>query len=246
VTTAQHKEKLKQKLLKQLFGLVQYSMAQQDVRYYLNGLLLVFEGDQLRVIATDGHRLGYASLAQKQKKPHQEVILPRKAVLELSRLLENSDDEVSIEIAQNQVVFSFSNIWLTTKVIDGKFPDYTRVIPSNYQKHIVVSRQLLQQALQRIAILANEKFRGVRWVLSEGNLRIVCTNNEQEEAQEELDVDYKGDTLDIGFNISYLLDVLNYLDCDQVDCAFGDASSSALFTIPGSSDFKYVVMPMRI
>ena len=246
VTAAQHKEKITQKNLKQLFGLVQYSMAQQDVRYYLNGLLLVIEGDQLKVIATDGHRLGYASLTQKQKKTHQEVILPRKAVMEISRLLENSDDEASIEVSQNQVVFTFSNICVTTKVIDGKFPDYVRVIPTNYQKHIVISRELLQQALQRIAILANEKFRGVRWVLTDGNLRIVCTNNEQEEAQEELDVDYKGDPLDIGFNISYLLDVLNYLDCDLVDCAFGDANSSALFTIPGSSDFKYVVMPMRI
>ena len=246
VTTAQHKEKISQKDLKQLFGSVQYSMAQQDVRYYLNGLLLVIDEEQIKVIATDGHRLGYASIAQKHKKPHQEVILPRKAVMEISRLLENTDNDVAIEVTPNQVIFSFSNIDLTTKVIDGKFPDYTRVIPSNYQKHIVISRQPLQQALQRIAILANEKFRGVRWVLTEGNLRIVCTNNEQEEAEEELEVDYKGEPLDIGFNISYLLDVLNYLDCEKVDCAFGDANSSALITIPGNSDFKYVVMPMRI
>jgi DNA polymerase III subunit beta len=242
----QHKEKLPQKQLKQLFSLVQYAMAQQDVRYYLNGLLLVIEGQQLKVIATDGHRLGYASLTQKQKNTHLEVILPRKAVMEVSRLLDNTEEEVIIELTQNQAMFSFSNVVLTTKVIDGKFPDYTRVIPSNYQKHILVSRTVLQQALQRIAILANEKFRGVRWVLTEGNLRIVCTNNEQEEAQEELEVDYKGEPLDIGFNISYLLDVLDNLDCEQVDCAFGDANNSALITMPGSNEFKYVVMPMRI
>jgi DNA polymerase-3 subunit beta len=131
-------------------------------------------------------------------------------------------------------------------VVDGKFPDYTRVIPSNYQKHILISRQVLLQALQRIAILANEKFRGVRWILTDKNLRIVCTNNEQEEAQEELEVDYKGEPLDIGFNISYLLDVLSNLDSEQVDCAFGDANSSALITIPGNNEFKYVIMPMRI
>jgi len=244
--SAQHKEKIPQKQLKRLFSLVQYAMAQQDVRYYLNGLLLVIEGDQIKVIATDGHRLGYASIKQKQKTTHQEVILPRKAVIEICRLLDDVDEEVIINVSPNQVIFSFSNIDLTTKVIDGKFPDYTRVIPSSHQKQIRISREILQQALQRIAILANEKFRGVRWVLTDGNLRIVCTNNEQEEAQEELDVDYKGEPLDIGFNISYLLDVLNNLDCDQVECAFGDANSSALITIPGSSEFKYVVMPMRI
>ncbi len=244
--SAQHKEKIPQKQLKRLFSLVQYAMAQQDVRYYLNGLLLVIEGDQIKVIATDGHRLGYASIKQKQKTTPQEVILPRKAVIEICRLLDDVDEEVIINVSPNQVIFSFSNIELTTKVIDGKFPDYTRVIPSSHQKQIRISREILQQALQRIAILANEKFRGVRWVLTEGNLRIVCTNNEQEEAQEELDVDYKGEPLDIGFNISYLLDVLNNLNCDQVECAFGDANSSALITIPGSGEFKYVVMPMRI
>ncbi|HMK13709.1 MAG TPA: DNA polymerase III subunit beta [Burkholderiales bacterium] len=244
--SAQHKEKIPQKQLKRLFGLVQYAMAQQDVRYYLNGLLLVIEGDQIKVIATDGHRLGYASIKQKQKTTHQEVILPRKAVIEICRLLDDVDEEVIINVSPNQVIFTFSNIDLTTKVIDGKFPDYTRVIPSSHQKQIRISREILQQALQRIAILANEKFRGVRWVLTGGNLRLVCTNNEQEEAQEELDVDYKGETLDIGFNISYLLDVLNNLNCDQIECAFGDANSSALITIPGSGEFKYVVMPMRI
>jgi len=246
LSTVLHKETISQKELKRLLCLVQYAMAQQDVRYYLNGLLLVVEGDQIKVIATDGHRLGYASTKQKQKKEHQEVILPRKAVIEVGRLLDDTEEEVTLEVTQNQVRFSFSNIDLITKVVDGKFPDYTRVIPSNYQKHILISRQALLQALQRIAILANEKFRGVRWILTDKNLRIVCTNNEQEEAQEEMEVDYKGEPLDIGFNISYLLDVLSNLDSEQVDCAFGDANSSALITIPGNSEFKYVIMPMRI
>ena len=131
-------------------------------------------------------------------------------------------------------------------IIDGKFPDYTRVIPTNYQKHIAVNRVLLLQALQRAAILSNEKFRGVRWMLMENGLRISCTNNEQEEAQEELEVDYQGDALDVGFNITYLLDVLNNVDAERIDCAFGDANSSMLVTLPERADYRYVVMPMRI
>ncbi|MGH8751141.1 MAG: DNA polymerase III subunit beta [Burkholderiales bacterium] len=243
---AQYREKMTQKELKHLFSLVQYAMAQQDIRYYLNGMLMVIEEDRLKVVATDGHRLGFASQKQKQKKTQQEVILPRKAVMEVGRLLADNDEEVDIELALNQAKFSFSNIEIVTKVVDGKFPDYARVIPVNSPKKLQISRARLQQALQRIAILANEKFRGVRWVLTDKSLRIICTNNEQEEAQEELEVDYTGEALDIGFNISYLLDVLNNLDCAEVCCAFGDASSSALITIPGNEDFKYVVMPMRI
>ena len=241
----QYQEKMHQKDLKRLLGLVQYAMAQQDIRYYLNGLLMVIEEGKLKVVATDGHRLGYASLKQKQKT-RLEVILPRKAVTEAGRLLADTEDEVNIELAPNQARISFSNIELVTKVIDGKFPDYTRVIPTGNQKHFQIPRAVLQQALQRMAILANEKFRGVRWVLTDKSLRIICTNNEQEEAQEELEVNYKGDALDIGFNISYLLDVLNNLDCEDISCSFGDANSSALITIPGNEDFKYVVMPMRI
>ena len=133
-----------------------------------------------------------------------------------------------------------------TKVIDGKFPDYTRVIPSNYEKPITLGRTALLHSLQRAAILSNEKFRGVRWVLTANSLRISCTNNEQEEAQEELDITYAGEPLDIGFNITYLLDVLNNVECDQIECAFGDANSSMLVTLPGKSDYRYVVMPMRI
>ena len=235
-----------QKALRQLLLLVQFAMAQQDIRYYLNGMLLVLEGEVMRVVATDGHRLSYASGAIAKQDEKREVILPRKAVLELSRLLTDSDETVDIELYANQVKFRFDAIELTTKIIDGKFPDYTRVIPTNYQKHIAVHRMLLLQALQRAAILSNEKFRGVRWMLTEGSLRISCTNNEQEEAQEELEVEYAGDALDVGFNITYLLDVLNNVASERVDCAFGDANSSMLITLPERSDYRYVVMPMRI
>lgn len=237
-----------QKLLKSLLGLVQYAMAQQDIRYYLNGLLMVIEEGQLKLVATDGHRLAFASREAGSNKnlARQEVILPRKTIIELSKLLEDNDDPVSIELSAAQAKFAFGNVVLISKLVDGKFPDYGRVIPQNQTKKLKLDRVALLQALQRAAILTNEKFRGVRWVLGDGSLKISCNNTEQEEAQEELDVPYKGETLDIGFNVSYLVDVLNNLDCTEVECGLGDANSSALFTVPGRTDFKYVVMPMRI
>jgi len=238
--------RLPQKVLRQQLLLVQYGMAQQDIRYYLNGLLLVVEDRQLTMVATDGHRLAYAAAKLPQPVTRSEVIIPRKAVLELAKLLADGDDEVEIQILPNQVQFRFSGVELVSKVVDGKFPDFTRVIPTNYKKHFVLDRLLLQQALQRAAILSNEKFRGVRWVIGATSLRIVCTNAEQEEAEEELEIDYNGDALDIGFNITYLLDVLNNLDVKDVDCAVGDANSSMLMSVPGNKEFKYVVMPMRI
>jgi len=236
-----------QKLLRSLIGLVQYSMAQQDIRYYLNGLLMVVESGYLHLVATDGHRLAFARNELDVKDlPRQEVILPRKTILELSKLLADSDDPISIEVSGTQVRFAFGEVLLISKLIDGKFPDYARVIPQNQQKSLRLNRVGLLHSLQRAAILTSDKFRGVRWVLSDGILRIICSNTEQEEAQEEIDVDYKGDSLDIGFNVGYLLDVLNNLDVEEVLCGLGDANSSALITIPGQEDFKYVVMPMRI
>ena len=209
-------------------------------------MLLVLDGEQMRVVATDGHRLSYASGTIAKQDEKREVILPRKAVLELARLLTDADGTVEVELYASQVRFRFGGIELTTKIIDGKFPDYNRVIPQNYQKQIDISRVLLLQALQRAAILSNEKFRGVRWMLAGNGLRISCTNNEQEEAQEELEVEYAGEPLDVGFNITYLLDVLNNVSSERIQCAFGDASSSMLVTLPDRGDYRYVVMPMRI
>jgi DNA polymerase-3 subunit beta len=235
-----------QKQLKGILQLVQYAMAQQDIRYYLNGLLVVVDKDQITMVATDGHRLAYASGKLDGTYERMEVIVPRKAVLELFKLLSDTDDPIQIQLSASQTRFAFNGIELVSKVIDGKFPDYTRVIPSNYKKHVSLSRLLLLQSLQRAAILSNEKFRGVRWVLTANSLKIVCTNAEQEEAEEELEVDYGAEPLDIGFNITYLLDVLNNVAVESVDCALGDANSSMLITVPGEKSFKYVVMPMRI
>ena len=232
--------------LKALLALVQYAMAQQDIRYYLNGLLMVVDGSQLKVVATDGHRLAFASRQLESDLGMQEVILPRKTILELAKLLSDGDAPVEIRLAANQARFAFDGVLLVSKLVDGKFPDYTRVIPQNHPKLLKIGRIVLQQSLSRAAILTSDKFRGVRWMLSPGSLKISSTNTEQEEAQEELDVDYAGDTLDIGFNVGYLLDVLANVDTDEIECALGDASSSALITVPGRPDFKYVVMPMRI
>ena len=237
---------LPQKSLRALFRLVEFSMAQQDIRYYLNGMLLVIDRGSLQAVATDGHRLSWASLPVDGDFTRQEVILPRKTVLELGKLLTDSDDPVSIDVLASQVRFRFANVELVSKVVDGKFPDYNRVIPVGHTKSITLDRNVALAALQRAAILANEKFRGVRLVLGPGHLKIICSNAEQEEAEEELEVAYQGEALDIGFNITYLLGVLQNVDSAEVAFAFGDANSSALVTMPGRDDFKYVVMPMRI
>jgi DNA polymerase III subunit beta len=239
-----------QKQFRQLLAQTQFSMAAQDVRYYLNGLLLMVDGAELRAVATDGHRLAYASMALEapleNEPPRQELILPRKTVLELNRLLTDSDEPLSIELAPNQIRFQFGHINLVSKLIDGKFPDYERVIPATLKNVVSLNRAALLQSMVRAAILTNEKFRGVRLVLAAGSLKIMAANAEQEEAQEEIEVEYNGDALDVGFNVGYLLDVLNNTSVETVEWGFNDANSSALLTIPGNDRFKYVVMPMRI
>ena len=236
---------IKQGQLKKLIGLVQYAMAQQDIRYYLNGVLLLIEEDQIRLIATDGHRLAYVSAKLETSYNKHEVILSRKTVNELSKLLTDNEENTVLEIAEKQIRITFSNILLTSKIIDGKFPDYERVIPK-YTNHLLLNRLNILQALQRAAILSNEKFRGVRFVLTEKSLRIISSNSEQEEAQEEIENDYHGPALDIGFNVNYLLDGLNSTSSESVTFSFGDPNSSILITVAGDNDYKYVVMPMRI
>lgn len=239
------KVQVPQNQVKKLLGMVQYAMAQQDIRYYLNGVLLVIDGEYLKLIATDGHRLAFTSMKLEKKHPKREIILPRKTINELIKLLADTEDPITFELADNQVRVTFSDIVLISKVIDGKFPDYDRVVP-NYSNHLTLDRLLILQALQRAAILSNEKFRGVRFVLTEKNLRIISSNSEQEEAQEDMETDYHGEALDIGFNVNYLLDGLNNAMSQTITFSFGDPNSSILITVPGNDDFKYVVMPMRI
>ena len=235
-----------QKALKDLLNQVAFAMAVHDIRYYLNGILFVAEGSQLSIVATDGHRLAFVSATLDMEVPKQEVILPRKTVIELQRLLSDADGAIEMQFASNQAKFLFSGMEFVTKLVEGKFPDYNRVIPRNHKNHITMGRAAFLASLQRTAILTSDKFKGVRLNIDPGVLQILSNNAEQEEAVDEIDIDYTGDCIEIGFNVTYLIDVLSNMDQDMVTLELSDGNSSALFTIPDNPTFKYVVMPMRI
>lgn len=235
-----------QKVLKSLLGQVSFAMAVQDIRYYLNGILFVAEGTTLSLVATDGHRLAFASAQLDVEVPKQEVILPRKTVLELQRLLSDADGAIEMQFANNQAKFSFGGMEFVTKLVEGKFPDYNRVIPKNHHNSVTLGRAPLLASLQRTAIMTSDKFKGVRLNIEPGLLRVASNNAEQEEAVDELDIDYGGDTIEIGFNVGYLIDALANMGQDMVKIDLADGNSSALMTIPDNDKFKYVVMPMRI
>ena len=235
-----------QKVLRDLVNQVHFAMAVHDIRYYLNGILFIAEGRQLTLVATDGHRLALAQATLDNEVPKQEVILPRKTVLELQRLLRDEDTPIEMRFAANQAKFAFSGMEFVTKLVEGKFPDYNRVIPKNHKNAVVMGRAPLLASLQRAAILTSEKFKGVRINIEPGSLRIASSNAEQEEAKEELEIDYNGDAIEIGFNVTYLMDALANMDCEMVKLELQDTAASALFTVPDQPGFKYVVMPMRI
>ena len=235
-----------QKTLKALLSQVSFAMAVHDIRYYLNGILFVAEGKQLSLVATDGHRLAFSSATLDVEVPRQEVILPRKTVLEMQRLLSDKEGAIEMQFAGNQAKFSFEGMDFVTKLVEGKFPDYNRVIPKNHKNIITLGRTTLLASLQRTAILTSEKFKGVRLNIEPGTLRVASNNAEQEEAVDELDIDYAGDAIEIGFNVTYLIDALTNMAQDMVKIELADSNSSALLTIPDDAAFKYVVMPMRI
>jgi DNA polymerase III subunit beta len=246
VTGSSTNIQISQIALKKLLKQVEFAMAQQDIRYYLNGLLLEVNENKLNIVGTDGHRLSFTSTTLNQSHDKTDVIIPRKTVVELIKLLNDSEEEVSIEFNSGQVNFTFSEIQLISKVIDGKFPDYHRVIPTGHQNMFSVNRLAVLTAMQRASILSNEKYRGIRMVLSNNNLKLISTNTEQEEAEEELEINYAQDGLDIGFNVTYLIDVLNNVSDETINFSFADANSSCLITVPNDDNYKYVVMPMRI
>jgi len=235
-----------QHTLRALVNQVHFAMAVHDIRYYLNGILFIAEGKQLTLVATDGHRLALAQATLDNDVPKQEVILPRKTVLELQRLLKDEDTPIEMRFAANQAKFSFSGMEFVTKLVEGKFPDYNRVIPKNHKNAVVMGRAPLLASLQRAAILTSEKFKGVRINIEPGTLRIASSNAEQEEAKEELEIDYNGDAIEIGFNVTYLMDALANMGSEMIKLELQDTAASALFTVPDQPGFKYVVMPMRI
>ena len=238
---------LQQSVFKELLEKTAFSMAQQDVRYYLNGLLLEISEKQIRAVATDGHRLALCDTETnvKTKEKHQ-IIVPRKGVMELIRLLDNEEKDVNIIITTNHIRVEFNELTFTSKLIDGKFPDYDRVIPEAEEHQVIAKREQLRQSLTRASILSNEKYRGVRISLEKDKLRALAHNPEQEEAEEELDVEYKGQELEIGFNVSYLLDALGIIKSEKVRITIKDPNSSCLLLPEVDENSKYVVMPMRL
>lgn len=237
---------LPQATLKRLIEATQFSMAHQDVRYYLNGMMFETEGEELRTVATDGHRLAVCSMQIGQALPSHSVIVPRKGVIELLRLLDGGDTPLQVQIGSSNIRAHVGDYIFTSKLVDGRFPDYRRVLPKNPDKALEAGCDLLKQAFARAAILSNEKFRGVRLYITENQLKITANNPEQEEAEEMLDVSYNGTELEIGFNVSYVLDVLNALKCENVRLLLTDSVSSVQIEDVASPAAAYVVMPMRL
>lgn len=238
---------LPRKDLRQLLTRTHFAMAQQDVRYYLNGMLLEISGDRLRAVATDGHRLALSDVSAAISLPEpSQIILPRKAVGELMRLLDDSDEPMQVRISEHHAQFVIEDMVLTSKLIDGRFPDYARVIPEKADKALYADRELFHQALVRVAILTNEQSRAVRVQLRADTMRLSTHNPEQEEAEEEFPVEYRQDEMEIGFNVAYLLDALNAIEDDRILMRFSDPNSSCLLRSQSSESCKYVVMPMRI
>ncbi|PIA69122.1 MULTISPECIES: DNA polymerase III subunit beta [Pseudomonas] len=238
---------LPQAKLRRLVERTSFAMAQQDVRYYLNGMLLEVQSGLLRAVATDGHRLAMCSMeAAIQQEGKHQVIVPRKGILELARLLTEQDAEVAIVLGQHHIRANTGEFTFTSKLVDGKFPDYERVLPRGGDKLVLADRQGLREAFSRTAILSNEKYRGIRLTLASGLLKIQANNPEQEEAEEEIVIDYSGSGLEIGFNVSYLLDVLGVMGTEQVRLILSDSNSSALLQEADNDDSAYVVMPMRL
>ena len=232
-------------IIKRLIESTSFAMAQQDVRYYLNGMLWELKDNNLRAVATDGHRMALSdSTCDVSVAETMTSILPRKGIIELSRLLDEAD--VRVAMGSNHIRVTGADYCFTSKLVDGAYPDYDRVLPKGGDKVVVGERSELKQAFGRAAILSNEKYRGVRIMLSEGAIRMVANNPEQEEAEEEVSVDYSGDDLEIGFNVSYLLDVLNVINGDQVRITLSNSNSSALVEDAEDSSAVYVVMPMRL
>lgn len=237
---------IKQKDLFDLLSQVQYSMAIQDIRFYLNGLLMQIDDNKLKLVSTDGNRLAYSSVDLKENVTNCELIIPRKSVLELLKMLNFPDAVVIIEFLDEQIRFKCNDTVIISKLIDGKFPDYNKVIPLDNNIIILLQRVELLNALERVNILANEKLRGVRFVIQSGLLRIICNNSEQEEAQEDIKIIYDGDFIEISYNISYIMEMLRSINSHEIQMSLGKNNSSTLFSIPENYDFKYIVMPMKI
>lgn len=239
---------IKEKVLREALKKTAFSMATQDIRYYLNGMLMQVDGQQLELVSTDGHRLGYTRTELESSDGNVKIIIPRKTVHELQKLLSDTDDTVIVEMNDNQVVFRFASLELITKVIEGKFPDYTKVIPVDNTIQLRFDAHRLQGALTGVSVLMSDKFKGVKVNLKENRMTLSSQNEKKEYSEEILEIDYTEEELDIGFNVNYILDFLNSMEqrSETVCMSLSDSNSSALFTVEGDTQYRYVVMPMRI
>lgn len=232
--------------IKRLLQRTQFCMAQQDVRYYLNGLYLELGNKTIRAVATDGHRMALSELKVSTAVSERQIIVPRKGIHEISRLLDAAEGEVDIQTAANHIRLQTSGVVFTSKLIDGRFPDYTKVVPATQSKTIGVDRAAFREALSRVAILSNEKYRGVRVSVVDGKLSVSAHNPEQEEAVEELDVDYRGEAIEIGFNVNYLIEAVSAIESTHVNLGLNDANSSCVLSGPSETSTRYIIMPMRL
>lgn len=238
---------ISQNVLKDLIDKTSFAMAQQDVRYYLNGLMMEVSSSTIRTVATDGHRLAFCEKEMDgDLADSKQVIIPRKGISELQRLLADSDETIKVILGNNHIQCQLPNQRFTSKLIDGRFPDYKRVMPAAEGNTLIVDRESLKQALVRASILSNEKYRGIRFILSENLLKLQAQNPDQEEADVELEINYSGEALEVGFNVTYMLDVLNTSSREIVQGIIKDANSSLLLSFPDESQARYVIMPMRL
>lgn len=238
---------LKQNQLRGLLEQTHFCMAQQDVRYYLNGLLLEITGKKIRAVATDGHRMAISeSILDKNVKAEKQVIVPRKGIQEILRLLGDSEDQVELEFGANHIRLRAADYIFTSKLIDGRYPDYNKVIPGKQSKKLNLDRNLFRETLGRVAILSSEKYRGVRLSLSNKAIRFTAHNPEQEEAQEEISTEYTGEGMEIGFNVNYMIEAISALPTENVEFGLNDPNSSCTLASPGAAYPQYVIMPMRL
>lgn len=240
--------KVPARIFKQALTRTSFAMAQQDVRFYLNGLLLVSTDDKMMTVATDGHRLAKTEIQLTSKSTDTDIqaIVPRKAITELNRMIDDADEEINVSFNANHMRVELDNVIFTSKLIDGRFPDYEKVIPKNQDKSLLINKQELQNTLNRAAILTNEKFRGVRLIVSKDKMSVSANNPDQEEAFDEINIEYSGDDIEIGFNVGYMLEALNVIQSEKVEILLSDANSSGTLRAPGDAETVYIVMPMRL
>jgi DNA polymerase-3 subunit beta len=243
-----HEFEIPENTFKQLFDSVSFAMANQDVRYYLNGLLLELTPAHVRSVATDGHRLSlYTHLMASELTDKIQAIIPRKSILELTKLLRaDNQTTIKVQLSANHLRVQLDNLRFTTKLVDGRYPDYQAAVPPQGKIRVEIDRKEIKEVLARVAILSNEKFRGVKLELSNNKLKVQSNNPEQEFAQDEIDINYKGEEFSIGFNVNYLLDAVNHLESDAMYMHFNSPESSALITDPHNDNIRNVVMPIRL